>query len=60
MAYAMWPSAEAREAAFDPGVLQLHPAVGEMLACVEEIVVEIHLTVSDDLLLSRLSSEADD
>lgn len=58
VAYAVWPSAEAREAAFEPGVLQVHPAVSEMLACVEQVLDEIHLTVTDDLLLPLPPSEA--
>ncbi len=51
IAYAVWPSAEAREAAFAPGVLQLHPAVGELLTHVEEILEEIPLAITDDLIV---------
>ncbi len=51
IAYAVWPSAEARKAAFEPGVLQLHPAVGEMLTYVEEVLDEIPLAVTDDLIV---------
>ncbi len=47
----VWPSAEAREAAFEPGVLRLHPAVEEMLACVEEVIDEIPLAGTDDFVV---------
>ena len=51
IAYAVWPSAKAREVAFELGVLQLHPAVGEMLTYVEEVLDEILLAVTGDLIV---------
>lgn len=51
IAYAVWPSAEARETAFERGILQLHPAVGEMMTYVEEVLGEIPLAVTDGLIV---------
>ncbi len=54
LAYARWPSAEARAAALaqDPD-----PAVVELRGCVEELVEQIPMTIVDDLLVPDEASD---